>query len=31
MWITLDEARAYADTFNLHVKDGVVYVVEVGG
>lgn len=31
MWITLDAARAYADTFNLHVKDGVVYVVEVGG
>lgn len=31
MWITLDEARAYADTFNLHVRDGVVYVVEVGG
>ena len=31
MWITLDAARAYADTFNLHVKDGVVFVVEVGG
>ncbi len=30
-WITLDEAKAYADTVTLHVKDGVVCVVEVGG
>ena len=30
-WITLDTARAYAKTANLHVKDGIVRIVEVGG
>ncbi len=30
-WITLEEARAYADTANLYVKDGIVRIVVVGG
>ncbi len=28
-WITLEQAKAYADTANLYVKDGVVRIVEV--
>ena len=27
-WITLDEARVYSSTLNLHVRNGVVRIVE---
>ena len=30
-WVDLDTARAYAASAALHVKDGIVRVVEVGG
>ena len=30
-WIDLDTARAYSNTANLHAKDGIVRIVEVGG
>ena len=31
VWLTLEEAKAYADTADLYVKDGIVRIIVVGG